>query len=75
MNQTLSVRILTLFILTLSLPIAALEAAPIVTKILNNSSLIPPGLPNYGIAPSSIFIVQGTGLADAGSPRSSARRR
>ena len=68
MNQTLSVRILTLFILTLSLPIAALEAAPIVTKILNNSSLIPPGLPNYGIAPSSIFIVQGTGLADAGTP-------
>jgi len=68
MNQTLSVRILTLFILTLCLPIAALEAAPTVTKILNNSSLIPPGLPNYGIAPSSIFIVQGTGLADAGTP-------
>jgi uncharacterized protein (TIGR03437 family) len=39
-----------------------------VTQILNNSSGTPPGLPNYGIAPSSIFIVTGTGLADPGTP-------
>jgi uncharacterized protein (TIGR03437 family) len=39
-----------------------------VTQILNNSSGIQPGLPNYGIAPSSLFIVKGTGLADPGGP-------
>jgi len=68
MSHTLSARILALYVLAFIFPIAALEAAPTVTKILNNSSLIPPGLPNSGIAPSSIFIVQGSGLADAGTP-------
>jgi hypothetical protein len=48
--------------------IAVVPAGPTITKILNNSSLIPPGLPNYGIAPSCIFIVQGSGLADAVVP-------
>jgi len=43
-------------------------SGPAVSQILNNSSLIPPGLPNSGIAPSSIFIVQGSGLSDAGTP-------
>ena len=38
---------------------------PTITKVLNNSSQIPAGFPNYGIAPSSIFIVQGNALADA----------
>ena len=42
--------------------------APTVTAVLNNSSLIANGLPNAGIAPSSLFIVRGTGLADAGAP-------
>lgn len=43
-------------------------SVPVVAKILNNSSQTPPGMPNYGIAPSSIFIVQGSGLADPGNP-------
>ncbi len=43
-------------------------AAPTIKQILNNSSGTPPGLPNYGIAPSSIFIVTGSGLSDAGDP-------
>ncbi len=41
---------------------------PAITAVVNNSSLIPGGLPNSGIAPSSIFIVIGSGLADPGVP-------
>lgn len=37
---------------------------PLITNILNNSSLIAQGLPNYGIAPSSLFVVTGASLAD-----------
>ena len=47
---------------------ASASTAPAVAQILNNSSLTPPGMPNYGIAPSSIFIVQRGGLADPGNP-------
>ena len=47
--------------------VSAPPGVPAITQILNNSSLTPPGMPNYGIAPSSIFIVQGSGLADAGA--------
>src|SRR5579862_879791 len=47
---------------------ASASTAPAVSQILNNSSLIPPGMPNFGVAPSSIFIVQGSGLADPGTP-------
>ena len=41
---------------------------PTITAIENNSSGIPSGYATSGIAPSSIFIVQGTGLADPGTP-------
>ncbi|HLG99338.1 MAG TPA: hypothetical protein VKX49_23710 [Bryobacteraceae bacterium] len=41
---------------------------PTITAVVNNSSTIPGGLPNSGIAPSSIFAVIGSGLADAGLP-------
>ncbi len=41
---------------------------PTITAIRNNSSNIFSGSPNYGIAPSSIFVIIGTGLADAGIP-------
>jgi uncharacterized protein (TIGR03437 family) len=67
MRQILSARTV-LTTLVFALPVAALDAAPNITQILNNSSGTPPGLPNYGIAPSSIFIVAGTGLADPGTP-------
>ena len=36
---------------------------PTITQIQNNSSYILPGLPNYGIAPGTLFIIQGTNLA------------
>jgi uncharacterized protein (TIGR03437 family) len=48
--------------------IAVVPVGPTITQILNNSSGIPPGMPNYGIAPSSLFIVKGSGLADPGTP-------
>jgi uncharacterized protein (TIGR03437 family) len=41
---------------------------PTITAIINNSSGITAGLPNYGIAPSSIFAIIGSGLADPGTP-------
>src|SRR5579872_374230 len=47
---------------------ASAATGPAVAQILNNSSAIPPGYPNYGIAPSSIFVVKGSGLADPGTP-------
>ena len=40
-------------------------AVPTVTDILNNSSLIPNGFPNSGIAPSTLFVIHGTGMASA----------
>jgi len=42
--------------------------APTITSVVNNSSFISSGLPNSGIAPSSIFAILGSGLADAGLP-------
>lgn len=38
---------------------------PVVTELQNNYSYTQPGLPNYGIAPGSLFIIKGTGLASA----------
>jgi uncharacterized protein (TIGR03437 family) len=37
-------------------------AGPAITKILNNYSFMPQGVPNYGIAPGSLFVVIGTAL-------------
>jgi len=42
--------------------------SPSITSIVNNSSTIPAGFPNSGIAPSSIFAIIGSGLADPGLP-------
>lgn len=44
--------------------IPVVPTGPTITAIQNNSSRIPTGYPNYGIAPSSLFVVLGTGLAD-----------
>lgn len=38
--------------------------APVISMIQNNYSNIVAGLPNYGIAPSSLFVVYGSGLAN-----------
>jgi uncharacterized protein (TIGR03437 family) len=44
---------------------ANLFAAPAITGVVNSASLIPPGLPNYGIAQGSIFNVFGSSLGPA----------
>jgi len=36
---------------------------PTITQIQNNYSLLVSGLPNYGIAPGTLFIIRGTNLA------------
>jgi uncharacterized protein (TIGR03437 family) len=38
--------------------------SPTISKIQNNYSNVVAGLPNYGIAPSTLFVIYGTGLAD-----------
>lgn len=35
---------------------------PVITALQNNYSYILPGLPNYGIAPGTLFIIKGTNL-------------
>jgi uncharacterized protein (TIGR03437 family) len=40
---------------------------PSITEVQNNYSYILPGLPNYGIAPGTLFIIKGTDLADPGT--------
>jgi uncharacterized protein (TIGR03437 family) len=45
---------------------ASAPAGPAITGVQNNYSFILPGLPNYGIAPGSIFIITGTDLANPG---------
>jgi uncharacterized protein (TIGR03437 family) len=39
------------------------SATPKITSVQNNYSLLVPGLPNYGIAQGSLFIIKGTSLA------------
>jgi len=43
------------------------SAQPVITGVQNNYSYVLPNLPNYGIAPGSLFIIVGTGLANPGS--------
>lgn len=38
--------------------------SPVVTAVLNNYGLIPAGFSNSGIAPSTLFIIKGSNLAD-----------
>jgi uncharacterized protein (TIGR03437 family) len=41
---------------------------PTITGLANNYSGIPAGLPSYGIAPASLFIIYGSDLSNAGTP-------
>jgi uncharacterized protein (TIGR03437 family) len=40
---------------------------PAITSVQNNYGLIAPGYPNYGIAPSALFFIQGTNLSNTTS--------
>ena len=44
--------------------LAAGSSAPTVSAIQNNYGLIPQGLPNWGIAPGSLFFIKGNALAN-----------
>lgn len=46
----------------------AAATRPVVTLLQNNYSYILPGLPNYGIAPGSLFVIIGTGLSSSAPP-------
>jgi uncharacterized protein (TIGR03437 family) len=47
-----------------------LAAQPAISAVLSNYSYTLPNLPNYGIAPGSLFIIFGTGMAQPGSQAS-----
>ena len=64
-NQNVSVGIGGVTSNTLAL---AVGPAPAVTAVLNNYSYILPTAANYGIAPGSIFVIFGTGMATPGAP-------
>ena len=46
---------------------AAVLAQPVVNAVENNYSYVLPGLPNYGIAQGSIFVIFGSNLAAVAS--------
>ena len=57
-----------LFSLLASITHAQVQSAPpVVTAVMNNSSTIPAGFPNSGVAPSSLLVIQGSGMAAPGS--------
>jgi uncharacterized protein (TIGR03437 family) len=46
----------------------AAAAGPAIATVQNNYSYLLPGVPNFGIAPGSIFIVTGSGLSSGAPP-------
>lgn len=44
---------------------SAAPNTPTITGVQNNYSYLVPGLPNYGIAPGTLFIIKGSNLASA----------
>ena len=48
--------------------VASAPTGPAVSAIQNNYSYLQAGLPNYGIAPGTLFIIKGTDLASATTP-------
>jgi uncharacterized protein (TIGR03437 family) len=49
--------------LAIVFPVTAL-AQPVISAVVNNFSYVSQGLPNYGIAPASTFVIYGSGLCD-----------
>ena len=48
--------------------ITAAGGAPMINQIQNNYSFLVPGVPNYGIAPGSLFVIVGAGLSNSSPP-------
>jgi len=54
-----------LAVLALAFPFACLaQTPPVINALINNYSGVLPGLPGYGIAPGSIFVIYGTNMSD-----------
>ena len=47
---------------------SAVGPAPFIYRVQNNYSFLLPGVPNYGIAPGSLFVILGTGLSTSAPP-------
>jgi hypothetical protein len=47
---------------------ASVPGGPAIAQVQNNYSFILPGLPNYGIAPGSLFVVSGANLSSSAPP-------
>ena len=47
---------------------AAAGSAPVIAQLQNNYSFLQPGMPNYGIAPGSLFLIFGTGMSSGAPP-------
>jgi uncharacterized protein (TIGR03437 family) len=58
----------TTFIAPATRSAAAGATGPVITQVQNNYSYLLPGLPNYGIAPGSLFVIIGTGLSTTAQP-------
>ena len=58
----------TTFIASGSSTVTPAAAGPTITQLQNNYSYILPTLPNYGIAPGSLFVIIGTGLSTDAAP-------
>jgi len=58
----------TIWFMYVTFGVSGSPSVPVIGSVLNNSSLTPPLLPNYGVAPSSIFLITGNNLADPGQP-------
>lgn len=65
--RSLEVSLMKLFLL-FSLSIAFAWAQPTVAAIQNNYGYVLPGLPNYGIAQGSIFVLYGSNLSSTSTP-------
>jgi uncharacterized protein (TIGR03437 family) len=50
---------------SVALTFAVTPPGPIITGVRNNYSYLLPGQPNYGIAPGTLFVITGSGLASA----------
>jgi uncharacterized protein (TIGR03437 family) len=50
-----------------STPVSGGGGGPTITNVLNNSSLTPPGFPNSGLTPSTLFHIFGNNMATPGT--------
>jgi uncharacterized protein (TIGR03437 family) len=67
-NGSLSLQYTTFIPAGIASPAAATGPEPVIYQAQNNYSFLLPGMPNYGIAPGSIFVITGINLSTAFTP-------